>query len=72
MGDLMDRAAAREAELLEESLARNRAALGGGPSRTNCAECAEPIPPERRRAVPGCLMCVHCQAISETRNARST
>ncbi|WP_175895700.1 TraR/DksA C4-type zinc finger protein [Burkholderia cepacia] len=28
-------------------------------------ECGEPIPDERRRAVPGCRFCIECQARRE-------
>ncbi|QYN80550.1 putative zinc-finger containing protein [Kosakonia phage Kc304] len=27
-----------------------------------CEECDEPIPLARRKAVPGCLLCVECQS----------
>ncbi len=33
----------------------------GGPSRTHCAECEEPIPDARRTAIPGVNLCVDCQ-----------
>ena len=33
-----------------------------GESRTHCAECDEPIPEPRRRALPGVKLCVDCQA----------
>lgn len=26
-----------------------------------CIDCEAPIPPERRRAAPGCLRCIDCQ-----------
>ena len=29
-----------------------------GESRTHCAECEEPIPAARRRAVPGVKLCI--------------
>ena len=38
-----------------------------GESRTHCAECEEPIPEARRRAVPGVKLCIDCQ---EARDAR--
>lgn len=31
------------------------------PSRSHCAECEEPIPEVRRRAIPGVRLCVDCQ-----------
>lgn len=30
-----------------------------------CSACFEPIPEARRQAVPGCSLCVDCQAESE-------
>jgi len=38
-----------------------------GESRTHCAECDEPIPEARQRAVPGVKLCIDCQ---EARDAR--
>lgn len=31
-----------------------------GDSLTHCAECDEPIPEPRRRAVPGVKLCIEC------------
>ncbi len=38
-----------------------------GESRTHCAECEEPIPEARRRAVPGVKLCVACQSGRDAR-----
>lgn len=47
---------------VSEELERMRAARGpGGESRETCAECAEPIPEARRRALPGVMLCIDCQ-----------
>jgi len=32
-----------------------------GESRTHCADCDEPIPESRRKAVPGVKLCIECQ-----------
>ena len=32
-----------------------------GESRTDCAECEEPIPEKRRAAIPGVKLCIDCQ-----------
>lgn len=32
-----------------------------GESLTHCAECEEPIPEARRRAIPGVKLCLDCQ-----------
>jgi phage/conjugal plasmid C-4 type zinc finger TraR family protein len=34
---------------------------------THCAECEEPIPEARRRAVPGATLCVECQRARDAR-----
>jgi len=39
-----------------------------GPGSDTCAECGKKIPPERRRAVPGCELCVQCQQEYEEEN----
>ncbi|MBI1416144.1 MAG: DksA/TraR family C4-type zinc finger protein [Limimaricola sp.] len=50
-----------EASIADE-LARLKAQRGPvGESLTHCAECDEPIPEARRRAVPGVKLCVACQ-----------
>ena len=58
-----------EASIADE-LARIRARRGpAGDSRTDCAECDEPIPDARRRAIPGVKLCVACQ---QERDGRHT
>ena len=53
---------------IEDELTRMRAGRGpSGESRTHCAECEEPIPEPRRRAIPGVKLCVACQ---QERDAR--
>ncbi|EDQ2432696.1 hypothetical protein NU34_004085 [Salmonella enterica subsp. enterica] len=37
-------------------------------SATHCEECSEPLPEARRKAYPGCTMCVDCQGEMELRN----
>lgn len=39
-------------------------------SATHCEECDEELPEARRKAYPGCTMCVDCQADAERRNRR--
>lgn len=36
-----------------------------GISRLLCIECETPIPPARRRAIPGVQCCITCQEIAE-------
>lgn len=45
-------------EELKRMAARRRAA---GESRATCAECDEPIPEARRKALPGVTLCIDCQ-----------
>ena len=83
MTDDIDRAQAREAELLADALRAHarRAGLAGrtvADSAHFCGErsghelgCGEPIAPARRAALPGCQLCVDCQARQEkTRGTR--
>lgn len=48
-----------------EAVARARLRAGqlaGRAAAATCAECDEPIPEARRRAVPGVQLCIACQA----------
>lgn len=47
---------------VNDELARMRARRGpSGESLTHCAECEEPIPEARRRALKGVKLCIDCQ-----------
>ena len=63
--DAADRAQEEEAAELDKHLdeQRRRAerALAGGGAEI-CADCHEPIPEERRRALPSAIRCINCQA----------
>lgn len=37
-------------------------------SATHCSECGDELPEARRKAYPGCTMCVDCQGEMELRN----
>jgi len=55
---------------LERNLARaigavRSSATAGGAGRAECEDCGRPIPEGRRKAVPGCVCCVGCQAERE-------
>jgi len=70
MTDAIDRACEREQEMLADALVEQarRAGLAGktaADSAESCEDCGEPIPSARRLAVPGCLLCVECQAAHE-------
>lgn len=46
---------------IEDELARMKARkTPQGESLTHCAECEEPIPEARRKAVPGVKLCIDC------------
>lgn len=64
MADSMDLAQQREQEDRERHINNARARVPGV-SRVLCAECGAPIPPARRRAIPGVQCCVTCQEIAE-------
>jgi phage/conjugal plasmid C-4 type zinc finger TraR family protein len=47
---------------IADELARLKARRGpAGESRTHCADCEEPIPAARQRAIPGVKLCIDCQ-----------
>lgn len=47
---------------ISDELARLKARRGPkGESLTHCADCEEPIPEARRRALPGVKLCIDCQ-----------
>lgn len=46
---------------VEDGLERVRSRIPKGESRRDCAECGEPIPETRRKALPGVQLCVACQ-----------
>ncbi|WP_376697125.1 DksA/TraR family C4-type zinc finger protein [Wenzhouxiangella sp. EGI_FJ10305] len=46
---------------VEDGLERVRSRIPKGESRRDCAECGEPIPEARRKALPGVKLCVACQ-----------
>ncbi|WP_424986108.1 DksA/TraR family C4-type zinc finger protein [Microbulbifer sp. S227A] len=48
---------------ISDELARLKARRSPeGESLTHCAECDEPIPEARRRAIPGVKLCIDCMA----------
>jgi phage/conjugal plasmid C-4 type zinc finger TraR family protein len=56
-----------EASIAEELERMKAARAPVGESLTECAECGEPIPDARRRAVPGVKLCVSCQTGRDAR-----
>lgn len=58
-----DYAALLNSNALANQLAKGRAF--SGESLFECVDCGEEIPEGRRKAVPGCMRCVTCEASHE-------
>lgn len=54
-------------DTVADGVLRARAAMPAGAGETHCAECGDEIPEARRRAVPGVVTCVACQAARDRR-----
>lgn len=57
---------------VEDAVKRARARLGQGESLSECAECGDPIPEARRKAVPGVRLCLGCQQEADSSDATVT
>ncbi|HCQ8805949.1 TPA: TraR/DksA family transcriptional regulator [Escherichia coli] len=64
MADAMDLVQQRVEEEHQRHIRAARAKTPGV-SRVLCIECEVPIPPARRRAIPGVQLCITCQEIAE-------
>lgn len=62
MADVIDRAQRSEAMFMRQALERRKREHPDAQSAHECADCGEPIPEARRRAIPGCQRCMACQA----------
>lgn len=58
------------AEAIARASDRARRSASGRASAEFCAECDEPIPEARRRALPGVQLCVACQGGHDRQRAR--
>ena len=67
--DIIDNASTLEDLHLEAALSMHRL-NHSAVSATHCEECDEELPEARRKAYPGCTMCVDCQDDAEKRNRR--
>lgn len=47
---------------IEDAVSHARSQLPRGASLEDCEKCGKPIPPARRKAVPGVRLCVACQS----------
>lgn len=65
--ELIDQASALEEMMREHAIQAHRINRDAV-SATHCVECGEELPEARRKAYPGCTMCVDCQGEMELRN----
>lgn len=59
-----DRAKAAAEIIHSDALADHQHRMAAGNSRpalTECQDCEEPIPEDRRKAAPNCIRCIDCQ-----------
>ncbi|MEB0885695.1 TraR/DksA family transcriptional regulator [Citrobacter freundii] len=64
--DTLDAASELTQQRIEMAVAAHRL-NHSAVSATHCEECGDPLIPERRKAYPGCTMCVECQSNMELR-----
>lgn len=55
----------QDLQLQTQLLAHRRAAALDEPGTDLCADCRDPIPVERRRALPSAVRCITCQGFFE-------
>ncbi|MCS2172757.1 TraR/DksA family transcriptional regulator [Scandinavium sp. TWS1a] len=67
MPDIIDSASETEELQRNNALAAHRLNRNAV-SAEHCAECGDSLSDERRKAYPGCTMCVACLQIVELRN----
>ena len=65
--EIIDQASALE-EMMRENAIQAHRLDHSAVSATHCIECDETLSDERRKAYPGCTMCVACLEIVELRN----
>ncbi|WP_284961919.1 TraR/DksA family transcriptional regulator [Citrobacter portucalensis] len=67
MADIIDNASTLEDLQREAALSMHRL-NHSAVSATHCEECGDKLLDARRKAYPGCTMCVECQGEQEFRN----
>lgn len=66
-----DRAKQWADQQIEDALAAHRRRHEAqNAARSDCETCGEEIAPARRRALPGCRLCIDCQRMLERNNGR--
>lgn len=66
MADIIDNASTLEDLQRDAALSMHRL-NHSAVSATHCEECGDNLPEARRKAYPGCTMCVECQSEMELR-----
>lgn len=66
MADIIDNASTLEDLQRDAALSMHRL-NHSAVSATHCEECGDQLSDERRKAYPGCTMCVECQGEMELR-----
>ncbi|MEB0886546.1 TraR/DksA C4-type zinc finger protein [Citrobacter freundii] len=66
MTEVIDQASALETMMREQEIQAHRINRDAV-SATHCVECDEALSDARRKAYPGCTMCVECQGEMELR-----
>ncbi len=66
MADIIDNASTLEDLQRDAALSMHRL-NHSAVSATHCEECGDNLPEARRKAYPGCTMCVSCQGEMELR-----
>ncbi|EOE1790582.1 TraR/DksA family transcriptional regulator [Citrobacter freundii] len=64
--EIIDQASALE-EMMRENAIQAHRLNHSAVSATHCEECGDSLPDARRKAYPGCTMCVGCQSDMELR-----
>ena len=67
--EIIDQASALEEMMRDHAIQAHRL-NHSAVSATHCEECGDKLPEARRKAYPGCTMCVDCQADAERRDRR--
>ena len=67
MADIIDNASTLEDLQRDAALSMHRL-YRSAVSATHCEECGDKLLDARRKAYPGCTMCVECQGEQELRN----
>ena len=70
MTEIIDQASALEEMMREHAIQAHRINRDAV-SAVNCEECGERLPEARRKAYPGCTMCVDCQGEIELKRKQT-